>query len=509
MGKASLKLFLKFHAVSFTYDTASEPLFEAVTLHAATGWTGVIGANGTGKTTLLKLASGLLVPDEGSIDMPRDSFYCPQRTDYPPDKFTDFINSNTRSAQILKNRLGIQDDWSRIERWLTLSHGERKRIQVAVALWLEPGLLAIDEPFNHLDSDTRELIGQSLHSFNGIGLLVSHDRELLDSLCFQCIFMESPGVILRRGGYTQAITAIKAEQEHLERQRILKKQAYKKLQKEAHRRRELAQQANKRRSKRGLAAKDHDARSKIDMARLTGKDGVGGKLQRQLQGRLSQSFQDLKNITVKKNYTLGIWLPGSISKRDFILDLPGDFLPLGEQAQLYYPRLTITPDDRIALTGPNGSGKSTLIRHLLDSLNIPLEHLTYVPQEISMIQSKEILDQVLRLPEEQLGHLMTIISCLGSRPHRLLDSTEPSPGEMRKLLLALGVSREPHFIIMDEPTNHMDLPSIECLEQALAGCPCSLLLISHDKTFLKKLTRREWVINKDNDSPEVYTMQMT
>ena len=87
---------------------------------------------------------------------------------------------------------------------------------------------------------------------------------------------------------------------------------------------------------------------------------------------------------------------------------------------------------------------------------------------------------------------MTIVSCLGSRPQRLLESAAPSPGEIRKLRLALGMAREPHVIVMDEPTNHMDLPSIECLEQALADCPCALVLVSHDKRFLDKLVRTRW-----------------
>jgi ATPase subunit of ABC transporter with duplicated ATPase domains len=442
------------------------------------------------------------------MDMPRDSCYCPQRTDHVPDKLKDFILSNTKSAQIIKNQLGIEDDWFEPERWLTLSHGERKRAQIAVALWLEPGFLAVDEPTNHLDSEARDLIANALYSFNGIGLLVSHDRELLDSLCSQCVFTDPPGLILRRGGYTQAMTALKEEQHYNQKQRLLKKQALKKLQKEALRRRELAKQAKKRLSKRDLAVKDHDAKAKIDGARLTGKDGVGGKLQRQLQGRLARGRSDLENIKVKKEYTMGIWLPGSVSKRDFLLELPANSLPLGKQKRLSYPALIIKPDDRIAVTGPNGAGKSTLIRHIVDSLNVPEEHITYVPQEIDTNQSKKILDRVLTLPDHQLGHLMTIISRLGSRPHRLLDSIEPSPGEMRKLLLALGMIREPHIIIMDEPTNHMDLPSIECLEQALAECPCSLILVSHDKIFLKKLTQKQWNITQDSPGSLTYVMQI-
>ena len=112
------------------------------------------------------------------------------------------------------------------------------------------------------------------------------------------------------------------------------------------------------------------------------------------------------------------------------------------------------------------------------------------------------------MPHEQLGHLMTIVSRLGSRPNRLLESTEPSPGEARKLLLAIGMTHKPNVIMMDEPTNHMDLPSIECLEAALADCPCCLLLVSHDRRFLEKLTEQEWRIRHQAASEGFFDLQV-
>ena len=102
--------------------------------------------------------------------------------------------------------------------------------------------------------------------------------------------------------------------------------------------------------------------------------------------------------------------------------------------------------------------------------------------------------QMRTLGNEQLGHLMTIVSRLGSRPQRLLETMDPSPGEVRKLLLALGITRAPHLIIMDEPTNHLDLPSIHCLETALQECPCALVLVSHDQYFLDRLATIRWHI---------------
>jgi macrolide transport system ATP-binding/permease protein len=124
--------YLKFQNVTFIYDSASEPLFQNVSLHIASGWNGVVGPNGAGKTTLLKLATGLLKPNTGSVTMCRNSVYCPQRTDDIPEKLSKLILINAKSAHIIKSRLGVCDDWA--ERWTTLSHGERKRAQIAVAL---------------------------------------------------------------------------------------------------------------------------------------------------------------------------------------------------------------------------------------------------------------------------------------------------------------------------------------------------------------------------------------
>ena len=496
--------FLKFQNVTFIYDSALKPLFQNVSLHIARGWSGIVGSNGAGKTTLLKLATGLIEPNTGSIMVCHNSVYCPQRTDDIPDKLSELIITNTKYAHIIKSRLGVCDDWA--ERWISLSHGERKRAQIAVALWLRPDVLAIDEPTNHIDSQACEIIAQALRSFKGIGLIVSHNRELLDLLCQQCLFVEPPGVIVRPGGVTKGMEIAKAEQQALEKQHTLRKQAYKTLRKEAVRRRELAIKSQKLRSKRGLAKKDHDGREKRDRVRVSGKDGLGGKLQRQLKGRLEQTRKNLENITVKKQHTLGIWLPGSVSKRNFLLELPANSLSLGGQKQLCYPELHINPQDRIAVTGPNGVGKSTLIRLIVDSLNVSKKQITYVPQEIDLSQSQEILTQALALPKDKLGHLMTIVSRLGSRPEKLLNSDEPSPGETRKLLLAVGMTHMPHIIIMDEPTNHMDLPSIECLEQALKDYPCSLLLVSHDRYFLSKLTSREWNITLDSNSHGRYVL---
>ncbi|MCK4413115.1 MAG: ABC-F family ATP-binding cassette domain-containing protein [Candidatus Eisenbacteria sp.] len=478
------------HGVDFTHETAATPLFENVDLALAAGWTGVVGANGAGKTTLLRLAVAELSPRAGTIQVPGTAVYCPQRTDHQPTRLSELVSATDADARRTCGRLGVGADWP--GRWETLSHGERKRAQIAVALWQAPDVLAIDEPTNHLDSEARDWLAQALHTYAGIGLLVSHDRELLDELCGQCLFLDPPSVVLRPGGYTDAARQAEGERRAAAREHRQAKSVRKKLEHEAHRRRAEASRADRKRSKRGIAPRDHDAKDKIDRARATGKDAVAGKLLRQIDGRLQQAREREAQKSIRREHELGIWLPGSRSQRNVLVRAPAGKLPLSAGRWLHYPALAILPTDRIALTGPNGAGKSTLVRHLIGRVNVPAEHVTYVPQEIDIAATQEIIARTRALPRDKLGHMMMIVSRLNSRPERLLESDLPSPGELRKMLLALEITQEPHLIVMDEPTNHMDLPSIECLERALADCPCAMLLVSHDRRFLEKLTDKEW-----------------
>ena len=499
-------LSIRFQEVSFTYDRATQPLITDLSVHFNCGWTGVVGANGAGKSTILKLATGGLEPLEGRVVVPEFAIYCPQRTDEAPGHLRDLILSMNGDAFRIRGRLGIEDDW--LERWSSLSHGERKRAQIAVALWRQPQVLAVDEPTNHLDVDAQDLLFDALSTFRGVGILVSHDRRLLDDLCHQCLFVEQPDCILRSGNYSQGVQQASMDAMTAQKQRAKAKQDVLRIKRETTRRREAASQANRQRSKRGLALKDHDARGKINLARVTGKDGAAGKRLNQLGGRLSQAQTKMESIKVKKTYNLGIWMPGAKSKRNTLFNLPAGSLGLGGDRRLQFPDLLMKPDERIALTGLNGSGKSTLIGHIIKSLNLPEDQVTYIPQEIDVNASQDIMARARQLPHDKLGQMMTVVSCLGSRPERLLESAEPSPGEIRKVLLATGIANMPHLIVMDEPTNHLDLPSIECLEQALADCPCGLLLVSHDRQFLDTLARKQWHISCDSTKNSKYILEI-
>jgi len=497
-------LSILFQNVSFTYDKATQPLIRDLSVHFTRGWTGIVGANGVGKSTILKLATGNLEPQQGRVMIPELAIYCQQRTENAPDQLYDLIHAINSEAFRIKGRLGVEDDWMR--RWTTLSHGERKRAQIAVAMWRKPQVLAVDEPTNHLDAEAQDLLFAAVSTFQGVGLLVSHDRKLLDDLCHQCLFVEPPDAILRPGNYSRGLRQAEKDEMTVQKKRLQAKHGFLRLKREAAKRRDTASRAHRKRSKRGLALKDHDARGKINLARVTGKDGIAGKRLNQLEGRLSQARTKMDGFKVKKTYKMGIWISGAKSKRNTLFNLPAGSLPLGGDRRLHFPDLSMKPDDRIALTGLNGSGKSTLIGYIMRSLNLPENHVTYVPQEIDAHASQDVMSRARDLPNEKLGKMMTIVSCLGSRPHRLLESAEPSPGEIRKILLATGIANVPHLIVMDEPTNHLDLPSIECLEQALMGCPSGLLLVSHDRRFLKALTRRRWHLSQDPKDKDLYIL---
>jgi len=497
---------VEFRDVAFFHAGASAPVFDGLDALFPPGWTGVIGPNGAGKTTLLRLACGNLSPTRGSVTRPAEVIYCPQRTDDAPAELPAFLQSLDAAACRLRGRLGVGEDWP--GRWGTLSHGERKRAQIAVALWRAPRALAIDEPTNHIDLSARQVLRDALKTFRGVGLLVSHDRALLDALCEQTLFIEPPGAVVRPGGYSKAVALARAEQQAARTARDKARRERDRLRGEASRRAEEASRAQQRRSKRGLAIKDHDARRRRDLARVTGKDGQAGRTLRQLDGRLARAEAKLATTRVKKQRRLGIDLVGSRAQRDLLFRLPAGRISLGGGRSLTCPDLAMAPADRVALVGPNGGGKSTLVRHVVAALDLPDERLVYLPQEIPQDTAARVLDDVRALPGNRLGDVMTVVSCLGSEPQRLLETERPSPGELRKLMLALGLSRRPWLIVMDEPTNHLDLPSIECLEAALDEFPGGLLLVSHDRAFLDRLTRTRWEIAPESADPSGRGMRL-
>ena len=489
---------LQFSSVGFTYQQLADPLIHDLSFVAPSGWTGVVGPNGVGKSTLLSIATGALLPDTGRVVGPDSALICPQRTDANPPELADLLGFPDADAGRLASMLGLEADWP--HRWDSLSHGERKRAQIAVALWRVPEMLVVDEPTNHLDRDARAQLTQALEGFNGVGLIVSHDRTLLDRLCRQCLFMDGPGqAAMRPGGVSDG-----SDQRALERlaqQRTYEeaRAARQRIEAEAEKRRKKAMVQDKKRSKRGLRWKDSDAREKMDRVRISGADGKAGRLLSQLDGRRTQASARLAATAKPVRERVGISVSGVRTRRDTLVYREPGTLALPDGRLVQTPELVVQANDRIVLQGPNGSGKTTLLTTILGGSDgrsqLADSELLWIPQEITARNAALLMDRARSLKHDVLGRVISTISRLASDPEKILQTGLPSPGETRKLMLALGLERRPSLIVMDEPTNHLDLVSIQCLEAALSPFEGALLLVSHDDAFVSALARIAWTIN--------------
>ena len=353
---------------------------------------------------------------------------------------------------------------------------------------------------------------EALKTFNGIGLIVSHDRELLDGICSHCLFL-SPyhPPTLRPGGVS---AGMKQEEQETREKWVVRERTVaeeRRLVREAGRRRAEANAQDRRRSKRGLRWKDSDAREKIDRARASGADGRAGRLLTQLDGRLRQAAARREAATAPPRERTGVTVRGTRARGDAVIRSDAMTLGLGDGRAVRIPELTIRPADRIGLVGPNGTGKSTLIRALIAG-RMQSEHCIYIPQELDLADGNRLMARVRDLAADELGRVLSTVSRLGSEPEQLQSTQTPSPGEARKLMLALGLERRPELIVMDEPTNHLDLVSIRCVEDALRDFDGALLLVSHDGRFLRALVTSYWEIAKvdsDGSGGELFQLRVS
>jgi ATPase subunit of ABC transporter with duplicated ATPase domains len=198
--------------LSFSYS-GSVAIIRGANFQIAPGWTGIVGPNGAGKTTLLRLLSGGLEPSTGTIHVDGASagaILLPQSVECLTPVIERFARASDGAAFRLFGELGLEP--SAIARWPVLSPGERKRWQVGAALWSEPAVLMLDEPTDHLDSEARDFLLAGLRRFRGIGIVISHDRVLLDSLTAYTIRVVRATARIWRGSYSEAKRGWEAEE---------------------------------------------------------------------------------------------------------------------------------------------------------------------------------------------------------------------------------------------------------------------------------------------------------
>ncbi|MDQ7042239.1 MAG: ATP-binding cassette domain-containing protein [Sulfurimonas sp.] len=475
-------------------------MFKDINCDIEEGWSAVTGVNGSGKSTLLKLISKELLSEKGMITGNELVVYCSQSTEFEPPELEEFMYTYTKEAFKIRDLLKVQDSW--LGAWDVLSHGERKRLQLAVALASNSDVLMVDEPTNHLDAQSQSIVSQALKSYKGIGILVSHDRVLLDELSEQTIMIKSGELFKYRTKFSLATEAYEQRVSHEKKQVNEQEHEMKKLGRLIESQREQVALSKKRFSKKNVGKFDSSLKEKINGAILTGKDKNDGKNLQRTQTKQRQLSEKMGKVT--KEYETGISFEGIIAKHHFPIALESSTISLFETTILRFPRLSIDVGEKVGISGENGVGKSSFINYFIKKTNFEHEYL-YIPQEITDSEAAQLFKNISELNSEEKGELFTLVQRLGSDAKALLSSTVPSPGEVRKLLIAQGLLKQPSLIILDEPTNHMDLDSIESLESALAEYGGALVFITHDKAFLQNLSTKRWVFEKSEK--ECYTIE--
>jgi ATPase subunit of ABC transporter with duplicated ATPase domains len=486
--------YIRLSGVSFSYrDSVS--VLSGVSLDLHPGWTGIVGENGSGKSTLLGLISGALAPATGTVEIdPRDAILasCPQRIDAPTQAIHDLAASWTRADMRLRGRLGLEP--AELERWPTLSPGERKRWQIGAALSARPDILLLDEPTNHLDGAARALLLDALAGFRGIGLVVSHDRAVLEALTCQTLRVHGGGVEPYRGAYAQARASWQ------ERQRA-QRQAHEQARKEERAlERRLASERQRRASAEHQLSVSQRARDKndSDVRGMGAQNRVGwaeARFSRNvgvLRRAVDRAGERTAALAVTRERGRSLFVDYQPAPRPYLASLEQAEITAGDAVILRDVRLALARDGRVHVAGPNGAGKTTLLGALLESAAHAAERILYLPQVMGPDLVREHLRAVRALDRAARGRIMQVAAALGLDPERVLATDEPSPGESRKLALARGLGMGAWALVLDEPTNHLDLPSIERIESALAEYPGALVLVSHDEPFARALTSTIW-----------------
>lgn len=465
---------------------AAQTVLSDVHLHLRPGWYGLVGANGAGKTTLLRVLAGEVAPSGGSVRVRPGGAHithCPQSAG----ECSADIEAFARSPCALHGTLALRP--SDLARWPTLSPGERKRWQVGAALAQSPDVLLLDEPESYLDDEARALLTSALRRFRGLGVVVSHDRTLLDALTDATIRVHHARVAVYAGGYGDASRLWIAEREQaLEAHDRAKRRVRALASRLDHARREQAS-ADRARSTRSRmkGPRDHDARSALAKFRATSAEARAGRSVTVARSELDRAAADVPRV--ERDRTRG----GSV--RAPFTRGPGGAVFHVDEAELGVlrdVRVTVGREERVRVCGANGAGKSTLVRALVASRP---EGTLYLPQELGQGAVAELLRDLGALDPQARGRVLAIVAALGTDPERISGRRSGhtlSPGEARKLALAFGLGApRVSALVLDEPESHLDVPSIERLEAAIDAFPGCVVLVSHDERFAASLSRRE------------------
>ena len=443
---------------------------------------GVIGINGTGKSTLLKIAAGLEEPDQGSVVKGRNLYirYLPQNPVFEPGYtvLESVIRENEGHEQAwdlegqAKNMLMKLDvpDWTaKIE---TLSGGQRKRVALASVLLSTADLLILDEPTNHLDSAMADWLEEYLKKFRGALLMITHDRYFLDSVTNRIVELDKGKLYSYQTNY-EGFLELKAERMAMEEASERKRQSILRVELEW--------------MKRGARARSTKQKGRIQrFEALSAKSGpeYDGEVELgSIASRLGRTTVELKNLS--KAYE------GKTLIRDF--------------------SYIFLKNDRVGFIGPNGSGKSTLMKMIAgwvkpDSGEIEIGQtvkLGYFSQENeAMDNDLRVIDYIknvaeyVRTPDGSVSASQMLERFLFPPSVQYTVIGKLSGGEKRLYLLRILMDA-PNVLILDEPTNDLDIRTLTILEDYLDSFQGIVITVSHDRYFLDRVVRRIFAFEGD------------
>ncbi|GAA3969277.1 ABC-F family ATP-binding cassette domain-containing protein [Gordonia caeni] len=489
------------------------PDFGGVDVTLPAGHTALVGANGAGKTTLLEILAGLRAPTGGSVRRPDNVALVRQASARPgAGTVADGLGISGVLAALHRIEHGsvdpddydaVGDDWdlqaravarldrlglpAEVDRPLDqLSGGQYRTLALARALLTDPDVLLLDEPTNDLDAASRRLLHRTLDDFAGPILLVSHDLELLDRVG-HTLELRDGAVRSFGGNYTHYREVLEAEQRaHAEQTATAAAQV-----RREQRQFDDAQTALARRRRTAHKAQVEKRVPPIVAGLRASKAQVSaGKLERGQRDSVVAARAELDDLRQRRrNPTappLRLRAPEVGSATQIIVD----------------ERLPITGAERVALTGPNGAGKSRLLAALIAAPDAIVVPYAFVPQVISLGDETRTVAQAAAAaapgadPEQVHAHLARF-GFTGDSSQRVLADLSGGERLRAGLALPLLATGEPMLLILDEPTNNLDIATVESLLTALTDWTGALLVVSHDTGFLERLGLTRTVIVED------------